>query len=64
MTIKEKSGSCAIAVMIVEETVYIANVGDSRAVLSMNNGSLTHQLTQDHKPCDDRERRRILEAGG
>lgn len=35
MTIKEKSGSCAIAVMIVEETVYIANVGDSRAVLSM-----------------------------
>jgi protein phosphatase PTC2/3 len=21
-------------------------------------------LTQDHKPCDDRERRRILEAGG
>ena len=73
-SIKEKSGSCAIVVMLVDDTVYVANVGDSRAILSMyenyyltsnrNNGSLTHQLTSDHKPCDDKERRRILEAGG
>ena len=35
ITIKEKSGSCAIVVMIVDDMVYTANVGDSRAVLSM-----------------------------
>jgi protein phosphatase 2C family protein 2/3 len=34
LKIKEKSGSCAIVVMVVDDTVYIANVGDSRAILS------------------------------
>ncbi|TNV84054.1 hypothetical protein FGO68_gene10316 [Halteria grandinella] len=62
--IKEKSGSCAIVVMIVDEMVYVANVGDSRAILSQNNGQLSQSLTVDHKPCEDRERKRILEAGG
>lgn len=31
---KEKSGSCANVVIIIEERIYIANVGDSRAIMS------------------------------
>lgn len=33
-TLKERSGSCACAVMIIDDDVFIANVGDSRAIMS------------------------------
>ena len=37
-TLKERSGSCAIVSLIVGDVCYIANVGDSRAVLSAHGG--------------------------
>ena len=35
MIIKDRSGSCACLVMVIGDTVYAANVGDSRAIVSM-----------------------------
>ncbi|CAG9324736.1 unnamed protein product [Blepharisma stoltei] len=60
----DKSGSCAIVVLIVGHTCYIANLGDSRALLSINHGERVEQLSKDHKPTDTIERSRILRAGG
>lgn len=45
----EKSGSCAIVALILADTVYIANLGDSRAILIGRGGDVS-QLSQDHKP--------------
>ena len=63
-TLKDKSGSCAIVVLIINETCYVANVGDSRAVMSSNGGKQTIPLSFDHKPGDRKEAERIKEAGG
>ena len=62
--IVNRSGSCAIVVVIVEEMCYVANVGDSRAVLSGDEGSRVFALSRDHKPLDEFEERRVIEAGG
>ena len=60
----EKSGSCAIILMIVNDICYIANVGDSRAILSSERGNKIIPLSLDHKPGSDFEKKRIMEAGG
>jgi len=60
----DSSGSCAIVVLIIENRVYIANVGDSRAILSAKNGSKFYTLSRDHRPGDEKEYKKILDAGG
>jgi len=60
MIIVERSGSCAIVTLIVGEICYVANVGDSRAVLSSNGGEQITALSRDHKPSDVDEYKRIV----
>jgi protein phosphatase 2C family protein 2/3 len=65
----DRSGSCALMVFIVgmivfnlDDICYIANVGDSRAILSRN-GKID-AITNDHKPNNESEVQRIMKAGG
>ena len=46
----ERSGSCANVALIVGDMCYVANVGDSRAVLSSDEGKEVVALSRDHKP--------------
>lgn len=60
----DKSGSCALVLLIVDDTLYICNLGDSRAVMSQQSGNSVYALTRDHKPSDPQELRRIVDGGG
>lgn len=53
--IVDRSGSCAIVILIIDEMCYVANVGDSRAILSGESGSRIFPLSRDHKPTDPHE---------
>ena len=39
-TVIDRSGSCAIVILIVGDICYSANVGDSRAIISMSGGNV------------------------
>jgi serine/threonine protein phosphatase PrpC len=56
----EKSGSCAVVVMIIDDMCYCANTGDSRAIMSANGGEKLFLLSTDHKPTDEVEMKRII----
>ena len=64
MNIIDRSGSCAVVIIIVDKKIYIANVGDSRGVLSLNNGNQYIVITEDHKPSNEKEKNRIVQSGG
>jgi protein phosphatase 2C family protein 2/3 len=51
-------------VLIVETRCFIANVGDSRTIMSGNNGGKVYTLSRDHRPNDEKEYKRVLDAGG
>ena len=48
--------------MITSTDIYVANVGDSRAVLTQ--GLSVYDLSDDHKPDNEEEEQRITKAGG
>jgi protein phosphatase 2C family protein 2/3 len=46
----DRSGSCAIVIIFVDDVCYTANVGDSRAIMSCAGGKYLASLSYDHKP--------------
>ena len=60
----DKSGSCALSALIIDEWCYITYLGDSRGLYSFDSGNQLFQITRDHKPNDIFEKTRIERAGG
>jgi protein phosphatase 1G len=56
------AGCTAVAVLQVGKRLFTANCGDSRAVVGR--GGRAVPLSFDHKPADEVERNRIVQAGG
>uniref|UniRef100_A0A8B9S5K5 Integrin-linked kinase-associated serine/threonine phosphatase 2C n=1 Tax=Apteryx owenii TaxID=8824 RepID=A0A8B9S5K5_APTOW len=63
-----KDGSTATCVLAVDNTLYIANLGDSRAILCRYNEESQKyaalSLSKEHNPTQYEERMRIQKAGG
>jgi protein phosphatase 1L len=57
------AGSTALVAVLMDSDLYVANVGDSRAVLSRRSQPKPDQLTTDHKPLESGERQRLEQAG-
>ncbi|XP_035239977.1 protein phosphatase, Mg2+/Mn2+ dependent, 1Na (putative) [Anguilla anguilla] len=58
----DRSGSTAAAVLVSPARVYFVNCGDSRTLLCRD--GRVGFYTEDHKPCNPREKERIQNAGG
>ena len=61
------SGCTCVAVYMKGRTLYVANSGDSRAVMAVDDGTgkmTAKDLSRDHKPDDADEMARIKQWGG
>ena len=56
--ILDRSGSCAILVIIIDNIIYVVNVGDSRGIMSIKGGEEYKMITSDHKPSNEDEKKR------
>jgi serine/threonine protein phosphatase PrpC len=56
------AGSTALVILRIKNVLYVANVGDCRAVI--NNNNIAVPITEDHKPCNPSEFERIHKVGG
>ena len=55
-------GTTACVILVTETEIICANAGDSRAVLTQDLS--TYDLSDDHKPDNEDETIRIVDAGG
>ena len=66
----EYSGSTCVSILLKQKNInkiYIANVGDSRAIIIKENENKNwepYQLSRDHKPTEEDEVKRIIEYDG
>ena len=59
----DASGSTAVCAVITPSHVICANIGDSRCVIGLKDGTCV-EMTEDHKPELEFEKKRIIDAGG
>lgn len=59
---KDPSGCAATSVIITSDKIFCGNAGDSRTVMSV--GGTVKALSFDHKPTNEGEKARIVNAGG
>ncbi|KXJ19103.1 integrin-linked kinase-associated serine/threonine phosphatase 2C isoform X2 [Exaiptasia diaphana] len=62
-----RDGSTAVSVLVIDDVLYAANLGDSKALLCRYNQegkTSVIPLTKDHSPSEYNERMRIQKAGG
>ena len=62
LSVQDTSGCTANTAMITPTHIICANAGDSRCVLGTN--KMSKGLSEDHKPYDEIEKKRIEAAGG
>ena len=60
----DRSGSCALILLTINNIVYVANVGDSRCLISCKRGKILKDVTRDHKPNYPYEKERIIKNKG
>eukprot|EP00828_Plagiopyla_frontata_P026870 TRINITY_DN35027_c0_g1_i1.p1 TRINITY_DN35027_c0_g1~~TRINITY_DN35027_c0_g1_i1.p1 ORF type:complete len:154 (-),score=23.93 TRINITY_DN35027_c0_g1_i1:90-551(-) len=58
------SGSCILVLLIFNDICYIANLGNSKAIISMDDGKQYQIMTNDHSTKNQTEIQRILANGG
>ncbi len=61
-TVPEKVGTTACVALVAGTDILVANTGDSRCVLCKS--GQTVDMSTDHKPRAEKERRRVAKAGG
>lgn len=62
-----KDGSTAVTALVMDDVLYVANLGDSKALLCRcgeNGETSVVSLSKDHSPSQYEERMRIQKAGG